>query len=248
MEPKYLAQSFVADNVPPWQCPNCCDGRLKLVGNFVVKDDAATARSWGEEWFEPEHAHYVFNGLLQCANCSEHVVVCGDGFVEEDYDEEGRKYYTVLTPKFFYPTLKIITPNTNEKVPDEVMAFLEKAFQVFWCDADASVNRLRTVLEYILDDLGVVRENGKGDRLDLSSRISKLTDPKFDQVKAAMTSIRHMGNDGSHGSIGIERRELLAAFAVVNYCLEQLYPKIPDHTAVLEFVEKVNKQKGFRPK
>lgn len=247
MEQKFLAKSFVADDVPPWQCPTCSDGRLKLVGKFDIKDDAATTRSWGEEWFDAEHAHYVFTGLLQCGTCSEHVVVCGDGGVEEDYGMESREYYTVLTPRFFYPPLRIITPNTNDNVPADVIAYLEKAFQVFWCDADSCVNRLRTVLEYILDNLGVDRLSENGGRLDLASRITKLG-AEYDQVKAAMTSIRHMGNDGSHGSVGIERRELLAAFSVVNYCLEQIYPKVVDHTEVLQFVQKVNEQRGFRPK
>lgn len=236
------------DNVPPWKCPSCAGGRLKVVGSFSLHKDAATQQSWGEEWFDAEYAHYVFTGHLQCASCSENVVVCGDAGIEEDYSDGDRSYYNVLTPRFFYPPLKIIEPNTNDNVPEDVTAFLEKAFQVFWCDADSCVNRLRTVLEHLLDDLKVDRTNAKGERLDLASRISKLTDPKYKQIKAAMTSIRHMGNDGSHGSVGIERRELLSAFGVVNYCLEQLYPKVTDHTEVLQFVETVNKQKGFRPK
>jgi hypothetical protein len=57
-----------------------------------------------------------------------------------------------------------------------------------------------------------------------------------------------MGNDGSHGSVNINRNELLSAFTVVNYCLEQIYPKIADNTQVLKFVSTVNQQKGFRKK
>ena len=246
MEHKYLKQSFVSDDVPPWNCPTCSTGRLALVGAFSMKDDAATQRDKDEEWFDAEHAHYVFNGLLQCGNCAEHVVVAGDGIVEEDYGFHERNYYNVLTPKFFYPPLKIIEPNTNDKVPTDVKTYLDKAFQVFWCDADSCVNRLRTVLEYVLDDLGVDRVNGKGDRLPLASRIEQFVDPKFAHVKDAMTSLRHMGNDGSHGSIDIQRHELLLAFSVIKYCLEQIYA--PDHSEILNFVSVVNQRKGFRPK
>lgn len=248
MDKKYLGKTFSIGNVPPWKCPSCMEGRLKLVGNFLMLDDASTAQNSREEWFEPEFSHYVFTGHLQCATCSENVVICGDGGIEEDYDEDGRAYYNVLTPKFFYPPLRIIEPNTSENVPEDVITYLQKAFEVFWCDADSCVNRLRTVLEYLLDGLQVERVTNDGKRLNLASRIDKLIDPQYAQVKDAMTSLRHMGNDGSHGSVGIERHELLAAFGVVNYCLEQLYPKVIDNTAVLEFVEKVNKQKGFRPK
>lgn len=248
MNPKYLEETFVQNNVPAWACPTCRNGTLELVGDFSMKDDAVTMQSSGEEWFDPEYSHYVFTGLLRCKNCHENVVVCGDGGIVADYGFEGVGYYNVLTPKFFIPSLRIIEPNVSEKVPADAVMFLEKAFQVFWCDADSCVNRLRTVLEYILDDLGVERSTANDPRLNLANRINKLTDPKYYQVKQVMTSIRHMGNDGSHGSIGIERAELISAFAVVKYCLEQLYPNVGDHGAVLDFVKKVNKQKGFRQK
>jgi hypothetical protein len=246
MEKKYLKQYFISDDVPPWNCPTCSGGRLMLKGQFSMNDDAVTQRDCREEWFDSEHSHYVFNGLLQCNSCSEHVVVSGDGTTEEDYGVYERNYYNVLTPKFFYPPLKIIEPNTNNKVPENVKIYLEKAFQVFWCDAGSCVNRLRTVLEYMLDDLQVDRLSLKGERLDLGSRIVKIVDPKFAHVKDAMTSLRHMGNDGSHGAIDIQRHELLSAFSVIKYCLEQIYAH--DHSDVLKFVSQVNERKGFRSK
>jgi hypothetical protein len=215
---------------------------------FSYRDDGATTRAAGEEWFGPEHAHYVFTGFLHCNICSETVVVTGDGVWEEEYGETEIEVLRWLRPRFFCPSLKIIEPNVSSDVPDDVFKYLEKAFQVFWCDADSCVNRLRTVVEYLLDGLGIARTTDKGVRLNLGPRIDMLTDPKYASIKDALTSLRYMGNDGSHGSVGIERHELLSAFAVVNYCLEQLYPKVTDHTDVLKFVSEVNARRGFRPK
>lgn len=246
MDAKYLSQTFPKERVPPWKCPSCTDGKLKLVDKFSMHDDAATQLSRNEDWFEPEHSHYVFTGVLRCGTCNEIVIISGDGIVEEDYGEDGREYVQILTPKFFYPPLRIIELNVDDTLPEDVTVYLEKAFQVFWCDADSCVNRLRTVLEYFLDGLGISRTGSKGERLFLGPRIDLLVDPKHIQVKDALTSIRHMGNDGSHGSIGIERQELLLAFGVVKYCIEQLYPKIIDHTELMKFVSKVNQRKGFR--
>jgi hypothetical protein len=246
MEQKYLKQYFISDDVPPWNCPTCSGGRLMLKGQFSMNDDAATQRDCREEWFDAEHSHYVFNGLLQCSSCSEHVVISGDGIIEEDYGLHERSYYQVLTPRFFYPPLKIIEPNTSDKVPADVQVYLGKAFQVFWCDADSCVNRLRTVLEYILDDLKVDRLSDKGERLNLGNRLQKFIDPKLAHVKDAMISLRRMGNDGSHGTLEIQRHELLLAFSVVKYCLEQIYAH--DHSDVLNFVSQINQKKGFRPK
>ena len=246
MEKKYLAKSFVQENVPPWRCPSCESGRLKLEGDFAVHNDAATQKSLGEEWFEPEYSRYVFTGILCCENCCEKVVVSGVGTTEEDYGEDGREYYTLLTPKFFQPSLRIIEPSISKDVPADVIVYLEKAFQIFWCDADSCVNRLRTVVEYLLDGLGIDRNNPKGNRLSLGARLDLLTEPKHIEVKEALTSLRHMGNDGSHGSIGIERNELLLAFAVVKYCLEKLFPNVSDESELLTFVSAVNQRKGFR--
>lgn len=221
---------------------------MKLVGNFAVHSDAATEKSSSEEWFEPEYSRYVFTGILSCEHCLEKVVVSGTGTTEEDYGEDGREYYTLLTPKFFQPSLRIIEPNVSKDMPAEVLMYLEKAFQIFWCDADSCVNRLRTVVEYLLDGLGISRTDTKGLRLSLASRLNLLAEPKHVEVKDALTSLRHMGNDGSHGSVGIERSELLLAFSVVNYCLERLFPNVSDSAEILNFVSKVNQQQGFREK
>jgi hypothetical protein len=249
VEKKYLSKSFNKERVPPWKCPSCTEGRLKLAGEFSIHSDAATQQCQNEEWFEPEDYHYVFTGMLHCGSCNEKVAISGDGNVEEDYDEEGnREYSTILTPKFFYPPLRIIEPNVADTLPVQVSTYLEKAFQVFWCDADSSVNRLRTVVEYLLDGLGISRTGLKDERLFLGPRIDLLVDPKHNLVKGALNSIRHMGNEGSHGSVDIQRPELLLAFSVVNYCLEQLYPKVADHTELLKFVKEVNESKGFPKK
>lgn len=246
MEKKYLTQSFAKENVPPWRCPSCESGRLKLVGEFSVHSDAATQNSSNEEWFEPEYSNYIFTGILCCENCREKVAVSGAGNVEEDYGEDGREYYTLLTPKFFHPPLRIIEPSISKDVPADVIVYLEKAFQIFWCDADSCVNRLRTVVEYLLDGIGIDRNHPKGDRLSLAARINLLVEPQHVEVKDALTSLRYMGNDGSHGSVGIERHELLLAFAVVKYCLEKLFPNVSDESEVLTFVSEVNQRKGFR--
>lgn len=249
MDEKDLRSWFNEEQVPTWTCPTCHVGILKRQGKFLVHADHKTAQYGGEDWFEPVESGYVFVGHLKCSNCSENVIVSGVGGIEEDYDEcNNREYVTVLSPRFFCPALRIINPNVNESVPKNVKTNLEKSFETFWCDSDACVNRLRTVAEFLLDDFGVARTNEKGARLPFDARIGKMTDPRLLANKDLIMSLRHMGNDASHGSIGINRQELINAFSVVKHCLEQLYPKQVDHSKILQFVEKVNANKGFREK
>lgn len=249
MEEKDLQTWFNQEQIPKWTCPTCPTGILKLHGKFSIHADRMTAVNGGEEWFDTEDSHYVFMGHLVCSNCSENVIVSGIAGIEESYDEDNnREYATVLSANFFCPPLRIIKPDVSDKVPDEVKAHLDKAFKTFWCDSDASVNRLRTVAECLLDDFDVARNNDKGKRLTLDARIGKITNPALLENKDLINSLRYMGNDASHGSIGIKRQELIDAFSVVKHCLERLYPKEVDNSKLMKFVEKVNINEGFREK
>nr|WP_308606478.1 DUF4145 domain-containing protein [Massilia sp. DJPM01] len=208
--------------------------------------NASTQQCWNEDWFDAEHAQYIFSGLLKCLNCNEFVLITGDAVLEEDYESNVRSYYHVIRPLFFHPPLRIIEPVTNGEIPKIVISHLNLAFQNFWSDADACVNRLRTIVEHLLDDLKVPRVHArKGNRAGLSDRIGWLIDPRYLNIKEAMKSLRYMGNEGSHGSDGIHREDLISAFVVINYCLEQLYPKINDHAEVFKIVAEVNLNEGF---
>jgi hypothetical protein len=182
LEQKHLTQNFLMSHLPSWRCPSCVGGRLKVEGKLAMHDDAATDLISGEDWFEPENSHYVFAGLLKCGVCRESVIVSGDGFVEQDYGSDGIEHNRYLTPRFFYPPLKIIEPNVSENIPENITSCLEKAFQIFWCDAESCLNRLRTIAEYLLDDLKITRLGTKDSRLNLANRIALLVDPQYMQT------------------------------------------------------------------
>lgn len=252
MDRHALQESFEIGDVPCWTCPTCARGRLRLVGEFTLRVDAATKREHNEDYWEPEWSNYVFNGLLECGECHESVMVTGTAGVEPNYrdmDEgTGYRYSQYLTPRYFTPPLKIISPELNDQVPSEVFALLNKAFEIFWCDPDSCLNRLRSVAEQILTYHNVPTLDSKRKHIPLGRRIQMFDKSEYAEVKDALTAARHIGNEGSHGFSGVKRDELLDSFAVIEYCLLQFFPIQRDHSKVKKFIADVIKNEGLRPK
>jgi len=252
MNKEVLQESFVINDVPHWICPTCLRGRLRLVGEFELRLDGATKREHNEDYWELEWSKYVFSGLLECGECHEPVMVTGTAGVEPNYQEmdegTGYLYSQYLTPRYFVPALKIISPDLNDNVPPEVLALLNKACEIFWCDPDSCLNRLRSVAEQILTYQGVPTHDQKGKHIPLGRRIEMFNKPQYAEVKDALTAARHIGNEGSHGFSGVTRAELLESFGVIEYCLLHFFPQQPDHSEVKKFIADVIKHEGLRPK
>jgi len=248
MNPALKSASFDERHPPAWTCPNCEQGRLKLVDKFSVCPNSETANNGSEDWWDPMFAEYVFNGMLQCASCSEHVSVSGTGHVSQEYTGDGDdwEYVTMLNPKYFHPALRVISPDVSNGVPAEITELIQKAHEICWADPDSALNRLRSVVEAILDFKGVASINEKSNRIALHHRIGLFSEPGLDGVQRALMALKYVGNDGSHGFSTIKRRELLEVFSIVNYCMEKIFPIPTDEAQILELVTKINANRGLQ--
>jgi hypothetical protein len=251
MNPALIRASFNQNRLPSWTCPTCEQGVLTLddPNMLVVRPNAETKTSGGEDWWDYDYAGYVFSGMLSCKACGESVTVVGKGHVDQEYIDDGRdyEYVTYLTPTYFTPPLKIISPKVNEQVPAQVLKLLSKAHEVCWADPDSALNRLRAIVEEILDYKGVPRTSGRS-RLSLHRRIQLFNDAGTEQVRNALLAIKYVGNDGSHGFSGVKRKELLEVFSIVSYCLEKLFPIPIDDSHVIAAVSRFNANEGLQPR
>lgn len=249
MNPAFAKSSFRHDTLPNWTCPTCERGLLALreKDTLAVQPNAETKANCREDWWDAEYGEYVFNGNLVCMNCGESVAVSGKGRVDQEYTDDGQgwEYVTMLTATYFIPPLKVISPKVNDQVPDQVRQLLAKAHEVCWTDPDSALNRLRTIVEEVLDFKGVPRTKGKT-RHSLHARIKLFTETGAEQIQSALLALKYVGNDGSHGFSGISRRELLEVFSIVNYCLEKLFPIPIDDSDVLAVVERINSNEGLK--
>jgi len=185
-----------------------------------------------EDWCDPDQVEFIFMCMLECKNCEETVVVTGTGRVWETHDENvSNQYYETFMPSFFQPPLNIISLPCDDKLPELVRASLEKSFPLFWYDFDACASRIRATLELLLDDIGIPRKLDEKvfRELSLHDRIETIpAEPGSEQeeVKHMIMALKWMGNAGTHELEGVQRKQVIHAYKMIEICLARLYPTI----------------------
>jgi hypothetical protein len=213
------------------KCPRCSKGILKnKKDSFVRLVPIHVSRKIENEELQGEVSWGRFSGYLECDafGCGELVVVAGD-FEEHthyQFDDETRDpvEFTDMnySPSIMHPAPPMIELPRN--LNKDAKGHMTRAFELFWSDLGACANRLRIVVELLLDQLGIPRKGPKGKRkntrLDLSDRIDllKITRPGHEK---ALTALRIVGNTGSHEGV-VEFEELLDCFELLEDALIEL--------------------------
>lgn len=235
--------TFSADDIPTWPCPSCGAGQLaKKDDKFDFEMSANSKRCMADEWCDATEVEFVFMSRLECKNCDETVVMTGTGSVWEAHAEDApNQYYEKYTPTYFQPPLRIISFPGN--VPEKVRISLEKSFPLFWCDFDACASRIRATLELLLDAIGIprkmdekaVREMSLHDRIE---RIIAEPGSEREEVKHMIMALKWMGNAGAHQLEGVQRKQVIHAYKMMEICLDRLYPTINPEIAKMVAIAK----------
>lgn len=238
-----LEYGCTASNFPPYTCPRCEAGILKIDGELESIQSEASKKDQ-DYGFNPDLVELTFNGKLICSTCSDVVFVSGYGGVEIEHgvDENGEwesawvEYYS---PRFFYPPLKLV--DCPEKTPPSVKERIWAACEVYFSQPDSCCNSLRAAAEEILTDLKIDLKNADGSYLSFSARINKLPTDR-ESVKALFDAIRWLGNHGSHSDSTLSKSDALDAFDVMNLLLEELYSET--RLKARELAKRINDAKG----
>lgn len=215
-------------SVPKFRCPQCGNGRLIADrAGIRVKEPEYSKIVCRDPDCEPDWSTERFSIELKCdeVSCGEISYVTGDTVAEREYDEEFHTdvWVSLLRPRSFYPAPPIIS--VPEQVPGEIQRELNKAFELYWTDLNATANRLRVSVERIMDQQGVPHEalnkNGVMGRLDLNGRIAVFGKTNTEHAET-LTALRMIGNLGSHGG-DVQREAILDAFEVFEDSLAELY-------------------------
>src|SRR5437868_13230577 len=84
-------------STPPWPCPTCKKGTVRLVQKSVISHETVSSREAdrNEDW-HPIDLSYVFVAWGECSHtaCKERFAISGEGGMEPDYDEEGQEEWS----------------------------------------------------------------------------------------------------------------------------------------------------------
>jgi hypothetical protein len=159
--------SFYSDKNPPWPCPNC-SGAIRF-----IKDKLSISQSNDlpksvrhitvDETNNLGYLEYRFSGIFVCDECHlkitslgyAHAFEMGRGPVNASYHRKSGK---VLFPIFFDPPLKLFS--VGESCPQEIKTQLENSFALYWNDRASCANKLRTVIELLMDHQNVPKAAG----------------------------------------------------------------------------------------
>lgn len=247
------------ENLPEWPCPTCQNGVVKpdrrslkfkelanqlgddefssedfeenfLLGLLVVASNVALKYNEMKCFTQAR-----FIGFLKCSNmsCKEVVTFTGRAKIPNK-NTPGKDTVAkdeTLLPEYFSPALPIL-PLTSA-YPKKIRLELIRSFSLFFNDTASASNRLRTAIEVLLENQGILNtyigedglpvknKFGKTKFRNLHNRIEELKERNCD-LGEMLLSVKVLGNEGTHSS-GLSKYDLLEAYRVIDYVLNELY-------------------------
>lgn len=245
------SQPFTKDAIPLWRCPTCSRGILKgEETEFVITETVTSKQQQADPDWDPTWINGAFTGILRCTNnqCQEIILVTGKMRVVEKKqynDKDGIWQFEQveqLYPLIFKPTLVLF--EIEEHIPENIQKALENAFSLFWLDEASCANKIRGVVELIMDERKVAKtyiQGGKRRLYSLHKRI-ELFQAVNSEVSECLMAVKWIGNSGSHASDILVREDIFDGLDVLRYVLYKLYEK--DTQRIKRLTRKINKLKG----
>jgi len=253
---KIEAQIYLNDGRLPitlnWVCPYCVEGRLEL-DNARLRIEEYENSKKKRGIYDIENPWVEFEsccaGILKCNNkiCGELVSFCGtlrgeDIECDDPSSETGTSfvYLEFIEPLFIHPSPHLIKMSSH--YPKTVTAHLQESFRLFWVDKMSCANKLRVVVEDVLNHFKVKRTNKNRkpltthDRLEIFSKNPRFTDPA-----RYLLAIKWIGNIGSHSG-RFDDKVLESGFDFIEKALNSLFIKSDEELKKTR--EKIIRTKG----
>lgn len=207
-------------------CPNCRNKELNVDWKSINVWHTRKSQQYMDEcrhksiwWDEEIDSELQFIGRLIC-DCGEIIAISGDAEYEHEIADDNGDEVQYLDEKYRikYFSRAIQTFFAPDNTPPKYAQILEEAFQLFYLNPSASGNRLRVLLEFIVDDLLGSEAQGIP---NLNRKIGKLTSILPDVQRLADLN-RILGNRASHKN-GLNYNDLTTAFYFMDQLLNRAY-------------------------
>jgi hypothetical protein len=153
--------NFYILNTPNWICGCCGTGLLRFDFKTIHTHEITESQiAKGSPDWDPSWIICHFGGTLECDNtgCGDVTIISGKTSVEYLHAilEDGEVYedqMEMFHPKAIFPPPQIF-PLSN-KLPKEITPRLIESFSLYWVDNSSCANKIRSVLETLLDIQGI---------------------------------------------------------------------------------------------
>jgi hypothetical protein len=129
--------------------------------------------------------------------------------------------------------------------PSSVASALKNSFKQFFANPASAAGQLRLALEQLLTELGVKRfsktKKGKRVSISLHDRID-LLGKGYPSVHDHLRAAKWLGNAGSHSGGKVSKEDVLDAYELTEFSLNELY--MPTARRMRTLARKVNERKG----
>lgn len=250
---KFFKEHHNAESLPAWICPSCNYGILTASKDSIqINESIESKNEHNDDDHEPFWIRGYFTGKLTCSNtkCKEIHFFSGSASVDftdyeiDKYGDPNETYGWFINPKYFSQPLKLFP--IQEYYPKEISDLLKESFGLIWTDPAACANKVRSLVEKILDNRKIKKYNlsTKKKRIPiyLHNRINDFR-KKNSEAGDLFEAIKWLGNKGSHADDEkLKREDLLTAFEMLERALDIIYNSHPKDLRKL--AGKIIKRKG----
>ena len=176
---KLLQKLETEEYFPVLKCPLCENGNLKTSTKDEIRFTSEKTKKIYEITGEPIDLKGEFAKILLCDNseCLEKAIVIGKtDTVENGYDDgidkdSGEELYPAAETytskyKIEYISLPVNLISIPENIDLELLENIQSSYNLFWSDINSCGNRLRTVIELLLDIIKIPPANTLNNRLE----------------------------------------------------------------------------------
>lgn len=240
-------------------CPYCDGGLLKIDKETFRTESTKDARFVLEHFDVPELSGFKFVSILTCKSCEDTASMAGvatligyhgscgiDECMNSDHMDEEIHTHFHYEIKYIDPPINII--QVIEDIPQGMYEALIDSFALFWLDQGSAGNKIRIAIELFMDEVKISKTfvNKKGETRDmfLGKRIEKfgeIEDKKYEKLSRLLTSVKWLGNEGSH--VGdLEKEDLLDAYEVLEHVFDEFFMKEKKAQEIKEKAEGLEKK------
>jgi len=245
-----------SNNFPKLKCPFCETGHLLVDNSEKILYTNVSTQNFYDVIVDPSVLIQEYSYMLTCDNleCAEKGIVVGkidkvENGYEGGYDPEtGEEYPINQTYKSKYRIDYISIPikliNLPENIGNELKSCIESSFMLFWVDPNSCANKVRTVIELVMNDIKIpktiINKNHKRKTYTLHQRIELFQNRK-PELGEKLMAIKWIGNFGSHSIDLMTRNDLIDGYEILENVLFNLYNK--DSKRIDKLTKIINKIK-----